>query len=328
MNKWLLSAIVFVSVVFVLLIALDCVVISLKKRRAMPTNRIGRYFSTHLMQFNSFVVLFVFCVVWLVPLLIGLIGSLTSQTAFEEHPGELIPSDGFTFDSYIGLFNKYDTDGVTRLPVERWILNSFIVSAASTVLYLVLAGFAAYAFVFLKFKFRNIIFMFLIFTMVIPGVATLTPQMANIARLGIARSLWALILPGLGGVGGLYLIRQFMLGIPKDLIDSAKMDGMSHIKIFFNIVLPLAKSVFFVQGLFSFMGAWNDLLWPQIILGTADKSLWTLQVGIAYISSSKTANTIGLSLAGAVFSALPILILYIFTQNKIIEGVATAGVKG
>ena len=76
------------------------------------------------------------------------------------------------------------------------------------------------------------------------------------------------------------------------------------------------------------MGAWNALLWPQIIPGTADKSLWTLQVGFAYIASAKTANTIGLGLAGAVFSAFPILILYIFTQNKIIEGVATAGVKG
>lgn len=327
MNKWLIAAISVVVVVFALLVALDIVVLSLKKRKAMPTNAIGRYFSKHLMQFNSFVILIVFCIVWLVPLLIGFIGSLTSQYTFENNPGELIPSDGFTFDNYIGLFRNYDTDG-TRLPVERWILNSFIVSIASTVLYLIVAGFAAYAFVFLRFKFRNVLFMFLLFTMVIPGVATLTPQLSNISRLGISKSLWALILPGLGGVGGLYLIRQFMLGIPKDLIDSAKMDGMNNFKIFAHIVLPLAKSVFFVQGLFSFMGAWNDLLWPQIILGTADKSLWTLQVGIAYISGAKTANTIGLGLAGAVFSAFPILILYIFTQNKIIEGVATAGVKG
>lgn len=327
MSKLFLSAIIVVCVIFALLIVLDVIVISLKRKKAMPVNRIGRYFSTHLMQFNSFIILLVFCIVWLIPLLIGVVGSLTSRYAFENTPGQLVPSDGFTWDNYIGLFTKYDTDG-TRLPVERWILNSFIVSTATTVLYLLLAGFAAYAFVFLKFKFRNVIFLFLIFTMVIPGVATMTPQMANVARLGIARSLWALILPSLGGVGGLYLIRQFMLSIPKDLVESAQMDGMNHFKIFWHIVLPLAKSVFFVQGLFAFMGAWNDLLWPQIILGTADKSLWTLQVGIAYISASKTANTIGLSLAGAMFSAVPILILYIFTQNQIIEGVATAGVKG
>lgn len=327
MNSWLVAAIAVVISLIAALIVIDVVVVVLKRKHAMPTNRLGRYLSKHLIQLNSFVILLIFCVVWMVPIVIGLFGSLTSQSAFSNHPGELVPEDGFTLENYAGLFNKLDTDG-SRLPVERWILNSFIVSISSTVLYLIIAGLAAYAFVFLRFKFRKVLFMFIIFTMVIPGVATLTPQMSNIAKLGISRSLLALILPGLGGVGGLYLIRQFMLGIPKDLIDSAKMDGMSNIKILFHIVLPLAKSVFFVQGLFSFMGAWNDLLWPQIILGTADKSLWTLQVGIAYISNRKDAITIGLSLAGAVFSALPILILYIFTQNKIIEGVATSGVKG
>ncbi|MCH5158238.1 MAG: carbohydrate ABC transporter permease [Clostridiales bacterium] len=327
MNSWIKAAISLIAAVFCILVAIDVAVIVLKRKKAMPTNFLGRYFSKRLVQFNAFVILVVFCIIWLVPLVIGLIGSLTSRYAFENHPGQLIPSDGLTFDNFKALFNTLDTDG-SRLPVERWILNSFVVSIASTLLYLIIAGLAAYAFVFMRFKFRNVLFMFLIFTMVIPGVATLTPQMSNIARLGIARSLWALILPGLGGVGGLYLIRQFMLGIPKDLIDSAKMDGMNNFQILFKIVLPLSKSVFFVQGLFCFMGAWNDLLWPQIILGTADKALWTLQVGIAYISGSKTANTIGLGLAGAVFSALPIIVLYIFTQNKIIEGVAASGVKG
>lgn len=327
MNVWLKSLIITGVVLVVLLVLFDFGVLYLKRRRMMPVNKIGRYFSTRLIQFNAFFFLCIFCLLWLVPLVIGVLGSFTSQYAFENKPGELIPSDGFTFQNYINLFNKYDTDG-TRLPVERWILNSFIVATVSTALYLIIAGLAAYAFVFMKFKFRNAVFAVLLFTMVIPGIATMTPQLSNISRLGLARSLWALILPGLGGVGGLYLIRQFFLGIPKDLIDSAKMDGMSHFKIFLKIVLPLGKSVFLVQGLFCFMGAWNDLLWPQIILGTADKSLWTLQVGIAYISASKTANSIGLSLAGAVFSAVPILIIYIFTQNKIIEGVATSGVKG
>ncbi|MDE7083135.1 MAG: carbohydrate ABC transporter permease [Clostridia bacterium] len=327
MNVFIIVGISIIAVIAALLIALDITVIVLKRKKLMPTNKFGRYLSRNLVQINAFTVLTVFCVVWLIPLLIGVLGSLTSRYAFENSPGELFPNDGFTFENYLAFFNKYEVDG-TRLPVERWILNSFIVSTVSTFLYLLVAGLAAYAFVFMKFKFRNIIFMFLIFTMVIPGIATMTPQLSNIANLGIARSLWALILPGLGGVGGLYLIRQFFLGIPKDLIESAKMDGMSHIKIFLHIILPLGKSVFLVQGLFCFMGAWNDLLWPQIILGTADKSLWTLQVGVAYISGDKTANAIGMSLASAIFSAIPIIILYIFTQNKIIEGVAASGVKG
>ena len=327
MVTWLKIALSVVAVIFLLLLALDICVVSLKKRRKMPENALGRYFSKNLFRFNSCVFLSIFSVVWLAPLLIGVIGSFTSQYTFENNPGSLIPSDGFTTQNYIDLFHKYDTDG-TRLPVERWILNSFIVATVNTALYLLLAGFAAYAFVFLKFKFRTVVFNVLIFTMVIPGIATTVPQLANISRLGIAKSLLALILPGLGGVGGMYLIRQFYLSIPKDLIESAGMDGASHFLVFRRIVLPLAKSVFLVQGLFCFMGSWNDLLWPQLVLGTANKSLWTLQVGIAYVSGSKTANSIGLSLASAMVSAVPILILYIFTQSKIIDGVAASGVKG
>lgn len=327
MSKLLLSILIVVLILTITLVIFDIVVIRLKKEKKLNYNNITCYISNNLIRINAFYFLLVFIVVWMTPLFIGVVGSFTSQYTFENNPGQLIPKDGFTFDNYINLFNKYDTDG-TRLPVERWVLNSFLVSSAFTLFYLAIAGLAAYAFVFLNFKFRNILFGFIIATMVIPGVATLTPQLSNIANLKLARSLWALILPGLGGVGGLYLIRQFYLGIPKELIESARMDGISDIKIFIKIILPLAKSVFLVQGLFCFMGCWNDLLWPQIILGTADKSLWTLQVGIAYISSGKTANAIGISLSGAIFSAIPIIILYIFTQDKIIEGVSNTGVKG
>lgn len=327
MVTWLKVFLITIGVIFGLLIVFDIFIIIKKKKNTLANNKLGRYFSKNLFRFNSSIFLTIFCIIWLAPLILGIIGSFTSQYTFENNPGSIIPADGFTFDNYINLFNKYDTDG-TRLPVERWILNSFIVATANTLLYLLIAGCAAYAFVFLKFKFRTIIFNILIFTMVIPGIATMVPQLANISALGIAKSLWALILPGLGGVSGMYLIRQFYLGIPKDLIESASMDGASHFYSFRKIVLPLSKSVFLVQGLFSFMGSWNDLFWPQIVLGTANKDLWTLQVGIAYVSSSKTANSIGLSLAGAIVAAIPIIILYIFTQNKIIEGVASTGVKG
>lgn len=327
MSKPLLVILIIFCVVIAGMIALNTTVLVLKKRRALPANKIGRYFQSNLFRFNAFVFLLVFCILWMVPMAVGILGSFTSQYTFEYNPGQLIPSDGFTLDNYINLFNKTDLNGV-RYPIERWLLNSFIVATVSTFLYLLVAGFAAYALVFMKFRFRNIIFMFMLFTMVIPGIATLTPQLANISNLGLSKTLWALILPGLGGVGGLYLIRQFFLGIPKDLIESARMDGSSDFRIFLRIVLPVGKSVFFVQGLFCFMGSWNDLMWPQIILGTADQSLWTLQVGVAYLSQSKTANSIGLNLASAIFSAIPIILLYVFTQSKIIDGVAASGVKG
>lgn len=327
MNRVLFAALIVLCVITAAMVVLDIAVVWLKKRKKLPANAVGKYFQKNLFRFNAFVFLLIFCIFWLVPMVVGILGSFTSQYTFEYNPGQLIPDDGFTWVNYINLFNKRDLNGV-RYPVERWLLNSFVVATASTLIYLVIAGLAAYAFVFLRFRFRNILFMFMLFTMVIPGIATLTPQLANVSNLGLSKTLWALILPGLGGVGGLYLIRQFFLGIPKDIIESARMDGASNFRIFRRVVLPVSKSVFFVQGLFCFMGSWNDLMWPQIILGTADQSLWTLQVGVAYLSQSKTANSIGLNLASAMFSAVPIILLYIFTQNQIIDGVAASGVKG
>lgn len=321
MSNLVMAALIILGVVLFGMIVLDVVVLSMKRRRLLSSNRLGRYFQQNLFKFNAFVFLLIFCIIWVIPLVVGVLGSFTSQDAFTYHPGELIPSDGFTLDNYKKFFNG-------EQPVWRWMLNSFIVATVSTLVYLLFAGLSAYALVFMKFRFRNVLFTFMLFTMVIPGVATLIPQIANVSRMGISRSLWALILPGLGGVGGLYLIRQFFFGIPKDLIESARMDGASDFRIFRRVVLPVGKSVFFVQGLFCFMGSWNDLLWPQIILGTNDPKLWTLQVGIAAQFASKTANVVGLNLASAMFSAIPIILLYVFTQNRIIEGVASSGVKG
>lgn len=314
-----------IGIIFASLIVFDIVFLILKKQSLLPDNKFTYYVSNRMVQINCFVILFVFCAIWLSPIIIGVIGSFTSEYSFTYEPGQLFPESGYTFENYLKLFNKTDVDG-TRIPVERWVLNSFIVAIASTFLYLLISGFAAYAFVFLNFKFRDAIFTVILFTMVIPGIATTAAQYSNVAHLNISRSLLALILPGLGGVGGLFLIRQFYLGIPKDLIESARMDGAKNITIFFKIVFPLAKTVFLVQGLFSFMGSWNDLFWPQIVLG-ASKELWTLPVGIASISNTTRGDTIGLSLASAIFSAIPIFILYLFTQNKIIEGVANTGVK-
>ncbi len=326
MNMTVLGVLIASVSLLALLAIFDISYIVLKRQKRLPENSFTLYVDSRLIQINCFVVLALFSFYWMLPLLIGVIGSFTSQYSFTYAPGHLIPVDGFTWDNYVSLFNQHELDG-TRIPVERWILNSFLVASANTFLYLLIAGAAAYAFVFLRFKFRSVLFLVIIFTMVIPGIATMAPQLSNIANLGISKSLWALILPGLGGVGGLYLIRQFYLSIPMDLIESARIDGASDIRIFFKIVLPLAKTVFLVQGLFCFMGSWNDLFWPQIVIGTSNKELWTLPVGVAYLSSSKTANSMGLSLASAIFSAFPIFILYLFTQNKIIEGVASSGVK-
>ena len=146
--------------------------------------------------------------------------------------------------------------------------------------------------------------------------------------LNAYKSLWGLVLPGLGGVYGLYLIRQFLVSIPKDLIENARMDGASNLEIFFKVVLPLGKSALYVQGLFGFMGAWNDVQWAQLIIGNAPRSTWTLAYGLKVISdNAEAAESMTLAFASAVITMIPIFIVYLFAQSKIIEGVANTGVK-
>ena len=213
-------------------------------------------------------------------------------------------------------------------PIWNWLGNSLIVALGGTLLYLLIAAFAAYAFVFMDFKYSNKIFNILIATLVIPGVISTTPQLINMNLMGFYKSILGLIAPSLGGVYGLYLIRQFFLGIPKDLIENARMDGASNLKIFFKVVLPLGKSALFVQGLFGFMGAWNDVQWAQLIIGSASRDKWTLAYGLKVISdNAESMESMTLAFSSAIVAMIPIFIVYLVAQSKIIEGVANTGIK-
>lgn len=281
----------------------------------------------------AFVALLLVSALMLLPIVWGVFGSFRDYNDFSLYPGSFFPSDfdAFTLDGYIALFSK--TEYIPNAandwyPIWNWLLNSLIVSLGGSLLYLLIASLAAYAFVFLDFKYSDKIFVFLIATMTIPGVISTAPQLLNMNLLGFYKNLMGLIAPSMGGVYGVFLIRQFFLGIPKDLIENARMDGASNFKIYWKIVLPLGKSALFVQGLFGFMGAWNDVQWAQLIIGSADRSLWTLAYGLKVISDNSEAyESITLSLASAVIAMIPIFIVYLVAQRSIIEGVAHAGVK-
>jgi multiple sugar transport system permease protein len=282
----------------------------------------------------AFVLLFVFCLIWVLPFFVMIFGSLRGHTDNMLYPKELFyPHSGYTLENYKILLTGVYPEGIVHnktqdYPFGNWFLNSCFSAIGGTVLYLLVASLAAYAFTFIDFRFRNILFAIIVATLVIPGTATAVGNQQLVYNMGLNKTLLALILPGLGGVYGMYLIKTFFESIPKDLIESAKMDGYSHLKIFFKIVLPLGKTVLFVQGLFGFMGGWNDLVWPQMLFGTKDTKLWTLQVGMAYIiNNSKTSDLIGTALAGGVICLLPVFVVYLIAQDKIIEGMASAGIK-
>ncbi|CDD93793.1 binding-protein-dependent transport system inner membrane component [Coprobacillus sp. CAG:826] len=280
--------------------------------------------SKHLGKYVSSAVLLIVCLLLLFPLIWGVISSFRDANDLRFYPGSFLPTNvkAWTIQNYIAIFSSEE------YPVFNWIINSFIVALSTTFIYLAIASLAAYAFVFMDLKYANILFGFLIATMTVPGIVNTVPQFTNIIQMGLNKNLLGLILPGLCGVYGLYLIRQFFLGIPKDLIENARMDGSSNFRIFRTIVLPLGKSALLVQGLFSFLGAWNDLQWAELIIGKADKKMWTLAVGLSkVIEGNQSYTKVGIQLACSVISMIPIFILYCIIQDRLVEGVSMTGIK-
>lgn len=281
----------------------------------------------------AFLILLLVSVLMLLPIIWGVFGSFRDYNDFNLHASSFFPSnwDAFTFDGYAELFSKTEfipSQANEYYPIWNWLFNSLLVAIGGTLLYLLIASLAAYAFVFLDFKYSNRIFYFLIGTMTIPGIISTAPQLINMNMLGFYKSLMGLIAPSLGGVYGVFLIRQFFLSIPHDLIENARLDGASNLTIFRRIVLPLGKSALFVEGLFGFMAAWNDVQWAQLIIGSAPRTTWTLAYGLKVISdNSESYEAITLSLASAVIAMIPIFIVYLLAQSKIIEGVAQTGIK-
>lgn len=267
----------------------------------------------------AFILLLIITFIWLLPLLWGLATSFKSQSEVASHPISLIPRAP-TLQHYKELFSEPTT------PVLRWLLNSFVIASAHTILYLIVATGAAYAFSLLNFKFKNLIFAFLLATTTIPSVINLVPLLTMMIDMNWFNSWIALIVPGLGGVFGMFLMRQFFLSVPKEVIESAKMDGLGHFGIFMKIVLPLSKSVIMVAGLLAFMGNWNDFLWPQLIMAGSDINSWTLPHGLSTIISGHNYKY-GLSMAAAMVSIVPVVIAYLFVQDNLIESVARTGIK-
>lgn len=281
---------------------------------------IGRIVST--------ICLLILGAIWIMPLVWALGASFKPDTITDIN--QIFPSpDNWTFEWYQMLFTF---DG--EYPVLRWTLNSFVVGCIHTILYLIIVSFAAYALVFLDWKFKNAIFTVVVSSMMFPGIITLVPLYNLFNSLGIAGNptwvyLIGCILPGLGGVFGLFLIRQFFLGLPKELVEACKVDGCNNFQIFFRVILPIGKNAIFVAAIFAFLGNWNDYLWPQLIAsGGVDvlgREWLTLPVGLSVLVSGRTGDTS--PLAGAVISAIPVMIVYLFAQKYIINGVSRSGIK-
>jgi multiple sugar transport system permease protein len=221
--------------------------------------------------------------------------------------------------------NIADTQG-RAVDVGRAFVNSVVVALISTFSTLATSSLAAYAFARLRFRGREALFGVLLATMMIPNEVILVPLFLQFHRLELLNSYAALILPHAISVLGVFLLRQFMLGIPGDLVDAAAIDGAGPFRIYRHVVLPLTRPAMATLSVFAFLGSWNDFLWPLIVVNTPDKQ--TLPLALITFRAAYQMLDYGTVLAATLVAVAPPLLFFMFAQRYVIAGISRTGLKG
>ncbi len=261
------------------------------------------------------VALLLAAVATMAPLFWMLSASLMPDGQASTFPPPFIPRE-ITLEQYVGLF--------TRLDLGRNLLNSVLLSVAVTVISLAINSMAGYAFAKYRFKGRQQLFKLLIASMVIPAQVTMLPLFLMLNRMGLINTYFGVIIPGMASIFGIFLIRQFALSISDSLIEAARIDGASDFRIYWSVILPLCKPILITLGIFTFMGTWNDFLWPLIVM--TDASMYTLPVALAGLVGEHVQDT-ELMMAGSVMTVLPVLVLFAAVQRYYIAGIMAGSVK-
>ena len=244
-----------------------------------------------------------------------ILGSLKTQGELLRVPPTWLP-DSPTFDNFARLFER---------PFGTYFRNSAVVAVVVTAVNLLLSSMVGYALAHLNFPGRKVIFGAVLGCLMIPGLVLFLPQYVLVVNMGLANTLTALILPFLVQPFSVFLMRQFFLGMPRELQEAGRIDGVGEIAIYFRIYLPQAGPAFATLGILTFLGSWNNFLWPLVV--ASSESTYTLPVALALISTGQNETDYGLLLAGATVIVLPVLLVFMFFQRYFIEGIATSGIK-
>ncbi len=262
-----------------------------------------------------YVTLIVTSYITLAPLFWMVSASLMPQGGASAFPPPFLPKN-ITFEHYANLF--------TRANLARYLFNSAFLSAAVTFISLIINSMAGYAFAKYRFPGRDSLFKLLVSSLVIPAQVTMLPLFLMLNKMGFINTYMGVIIPGMAGIFGIFLIRQFAMSIPDSLIEAARIDGAGDFKIYWSIILPLCKPILITLSIFTFMGTWNDFLWPLIVM--TDDSMYTLPVALANLSLEHVQDT-ELMMAGSVMTILPVLILFASVQKYYISGIMAGGLK-
>ncbi|WP_185972268.1 carbohydrate ABC transporter permease [Listeria booriae] len=230
-------------------------------------------------------------------------------------PPQFIPDEP-TWSNFERVFEMF--------PMLQFLVNSIVVAIVTTVGQMLFCSMAAYAFARIEFWGRDKLFLLYLATMMVPAQVTMIPQFILMKQLGWLDSYTGLIVPGLFGVFGTFLLRQAFMGIPKELDEAVFMDGGNHFTVFRKVILPLAKPTFATLGILTFMQSWNSYLWPLIV--TSSQEMATLPLGLSLLQG-RYGTDFGLMMAGVLISVIPILAVYLFAQKYFIQGMTMSGMK-
>jgi multiple sugar transport system permease protein len=251
----------------------------------------------------------------LAPLLWMLSVSFMHPGASSSLPPPLLSAEP-TLANYRQLF--------TRAGMGGYLLNSLLVAGGMTLLSLAFNASAGYAFAKLRFRGREQLLALLITALVIPAQVAMMPLYLLLKSMGLINSYWGVIVPGMASIFGIFLVRQYALTLPDELLEAARLDGASERRIFVMIVVPLLKPILVTLAIFVFLGSWNDFMWPLIVL--TDSERYTLPVALAALSRERVQDN-ELMMAGAVVTVLPVLLLFLSLQRYYIQGLLLGSVK-
>jgi multiple sugar transport system permease protein len=255
-------------------------------------------------------------VLMVIPFLWMALSSVKPESEVRRVPPTVWP-ETFTMDNYQALF--------TRLDFPTYFINSTVVALAVTVGNVIFGAMLGYALAKLHFPGKRIVFGLVLGTLMVPGVVTFVPLFVLTTNIGLTNTLPGMFMPFLAAPFGVFLMRQYILGLPDELIQAARIDGAGELRIFFSVILPLCGPALATLGILSFLGSWNNFLWPLVVAQSEDK--FTLPVALALYSVGQNATQYGLLLAGSVVVVVPIIVVFLALQRYIMQGIAMTGIK-
>ncbi|GHO92089.1 sugar ABC transporter permease [Reticulibacter mediterranei] len=280
--------------------------------RAAPSKKVR--FTVGTVLVNAILILLV--VLTIVPFLYMMFSAFKPNTEIFGTPITFFPQNP-TFENVQSL--------IANFPFARWAFNTVIVAVVGSLLSVLLSSLAGFAFAKYEFRYKNVLFMLMLATLLIPNQVLLVPQFEVVRTLGWFNTYEGLIIPRAVGAFGIFLMRQYTVSLPSELLDAARIDGATEFGIWWRIVLPLVRPGLAVLGILSFTGLWNDFFWPLII--TTDPSMFVVNLGISSLVGPYDYQY-GILLSGTLLACLPVIIIFLFFQRQFIAGFTEGAFKG